>query len=108
MEIGKAALKSEMKNLKNDLKKMHFLKIIHGDIKPENIMWSPSYQKNIFIDFGMSKVVKENIGQKSFTSFFGTYNFCSEDMKKLLIDNSSGYADLYFNDIFALKKVFEM
>jgi serine/threonine protein kinase len=37
---------------------MHSLNIIHGDIKLANIMWSETYQKNIFIDFGLSMFLK--------------------------------------------------
>ena len=33
---------------------LHKLKIIHNDIKPENIMFSKKYNKWIFVDFGMS------------------------------------------------------
>ncbi len=31
---------------------MHMLQIVHRDIKPQNIMYSPAYNKNVFIDFG--------------------------------------------------------
>lgn len=46
----------------NELDKMHSKKIIHGDIKPENIMY---YQKNgslyfILIDFGSSFPLGKN------------------------------------------------
>lgn len=41
---------------------MHELKIIHGDIKPLNIMWSPEYSRNVFVDFGLSTFLEENIG----------------------------------------------
>lgn len=37
---------------------MHSLNIIHGDIKLENIMWSSTFQKNVFIDFGLSRILK--------------------------------------------------
>lgn len=37
---------------------MHTLQIIHGDIKNENIMWSPTFQKNIFVDFGLSQFLQ--------------------------------------------------
>ena len=61
---------------------MHKLKIIHRDIKPENIMLSPSYRKPVFIDFGLSTIIKEEIGIKTFTSFAGSMNFASEEMVK--------------------------
>lgn len=41
-------------------------------------MWSPTFNKNIFVDFGMSQFLKEEIGFNTFTKFFGTYNFCGE------------------------------
>jgi serine/threonine protein kinase len=31
---------------------MHQLKIVHRDIKSDNIMYSPTYKKNVLIDFG--------------------------------------------------------
>lgn len=42
------------RELLESLKIMHSLKIIHGDIKPDNTMWSPAFKKHIFIDFGLS------------------------------------------------------
>lgn len=39
---------------------MHKLKINHVDIKRENIMFSPSFKKSVFIDFGTTTYVKEN------------------------------------------------
>lgn len=40
---------------------MHQLKVIHSDIKPPNVMFSPSYQKNVFLDFGVAEVINEEI-----------------------------------------------
>ena len=70
-------------------------------------MWSEEYQKNVFIDFGMSMVVKEKPGQRTLTHYFGTYGFCCDDMRKLLFEQKVGYVDLYHNDVYALRKVFE-
>lgn len=56
---------------------MHRLHFIHYDIKPENIMYSASFRKIVFIDFGLSTLIRENIGEKSATMFVGTINFCS-------------------------------
>jgi serine/threonine protein kinase len=41
---------------------MHQLRIVHLDIKPENIMLSPSFRKPVFIDFGFSSLIEEQIG----------------------------------------------
>jgi hypothetical protein len=64
-------------------------------------MWSNSYNKMVLIDFGLSTVVKEKIGELSFTHYFGTYNYCLQEMKDLLTKQSFGYVDLYFNDLYA-------
>ena len=49
-----------MKTVANDLKEnlfeMHLLKIVHSDIKPANILFSESYKKNVFFDFGVANV----------------------------------------------------
>lgn len=39
--------------------KMHQIKIIHSDIKPANSMFSASYERNIFLDFGIAEYVNE-------------------------------------------------
>ena len=36
---------------------MHTFNIIHGDIKPQNIMWSPKFNKLVLIDFGLTKTI---------------------------------------------------
>jgi serine/threonine protein kinase len=56
---------------------MHSLKVVHRDIKPDNIMYSKSFKKHVFIDFGGSVLLKESIGEKSLTKFLGTTGFCS-------------------------------
>lgn len=83
---------------------LHSLKIIHGDIKPENIMWSPTFKKNVLIDFGLSLFLSEKPGFKTLTNYFGTYQFSSPEMKKILSTKTAMYVDLYYNDLFALKK----
>lgn len=44
--------------LRRKLYLLHYLKIIHGDIKPENIAYSCSLDEYVFIDFGLSKIIK--------------------------------------------------
>lgn len=41
-----------MKELKRSLKIMHSINVVHRDIKPDNIMYSESLKKHVFIDFG--------------------------------------------------------
>lgn len=41
---------------------MHMLQIVHRDIKPGNIMFSPTFNKNVFIDFGGSEILMEALG----------------------------------------------
>ena len=45
-----------------DLAVMHHLHLVHRDIKPENIMLSSSFKKLVYIDFGLSTFIKEEIG----------------------------------------------
>lgn len=59
---------------------MHDLNIIHGDIKTENIMWSETYKRNVFVDFGCSRLLSEKIGEKTFTYYFGTLGYSSKEM----------------------------
>jgi serine/threonine protein kinase len=93
--------------MKRNLLVMHSLKICHMDASPKNIMYSPTFDKWVFIDFGLSKMVKENIDEKSFTAFCGTYVFCSSDMALLFPKNSVGWVNLYLNDVWGLKESFE-
>lgn len=57
---------------------MHFFHIVHLDIKPANMMFSPFYKKMVFIDFGLSRFVQEEVGFKSLTGFEGSLSYCSQ------------------------------
>lgn len=46
---------------------MHNLQICHLDIKYENIGWSATFKKFVFLDFGLSMIVNEPIGKKTLT-----------------------------------------
>lgn len=94
-----APFKLKKNNLKKQLAFMHSLGIIHGDIKSENIMWSPTYHKNVFIDFGFTKMLNEQIGQRTKTAFFGTMGYCGDEMKSILYKSGGGHVDLYYNDV---------
>lgn len=66
-------------------------------------MWSPKFQKNIFIDFGLTMLINEKVGQKTFTHYFGTYGYSSPEMKAIFNEASINYIDLYYNDLHGLK-----
>ena len=44
--------------LKRKLRLLHNFSVVHVDIKPENIMFSPTSEELVFIDFGFSRVLK--------------------------------------------------
>ena len=87
--------------LRRDLSLIHSFKIIHFDIKPENIVFSPHYKKPVFIDFGFSEIIKEGRGFKTFSVFKGTPNFTSPEMLSIMNEEAS-FVDLYYNDAFGL------
>jgi len=60
------------------LKRLHTLSIVHNDIKLDNIMISPTLEKVVFIDFGLTHLVKEKIGRKTQSLFKGSYYFVSD------------------------------
>lgn len=64
-------------DLWESLKLLHELRIVHGDIKPDNVMWSPTYRKLVFVDFGLSCCPSQKIGEMTYTVYFGTPMFSS-------------------------------
>ena len=83
--------------------KLHANNIVHNDINPSNIMYSPTYQKAVFIDYGFSQILEEDIGKKTYTAFQGTAGYVSSEMLKLFsVDEKKDYIDLYYNDLVAL------
>ncbi len=66
------------KDLKESLLRLHSFGVIHHDIKNYNIAFSNEFSRFVFIDFGLSKIIQEDLSYKSFTTFSGTPNFCSE------------------------------
>lgn len=83
---------------------LHSLNICHKDIKYENIGYSKIYEKFVFLDFGFSKCLSEPIGYKSITNYEGTFNYSSDEMKKLYFLRRKSHVDLYFNDLCCLQK----
>lgn len=56
------------------------------------------------IDFGLSKIIAEEIGKPSVSSFVGSMNFCSEEMLELFLKDRPGIVDLYLNDAICFDK----
>ena len=61
---------------------LHHLKLIHMDIKMENIMLSPAYKRPVFIDFGLSELIEEDVGDQSEIYYRGSLYYCSDEMKR--------------------------
>jgi len=88
--------------LKIKLRTLHSFKIIHLDIKPDNILFCHQTNQLVLIDFGFSKVIAEDLGFKSMTTFTGTMSYCSPEMTAIS-GHSSSFIDLYYNDIYSLQ-----
>ena len=59
------------------------------------------------MDFGLSKMVAEKVGQKSYTNFIGTFPYVSPEMQKTYFLRQRLPVDLYENDQCGLKKIYE-
>lgn len=76
-EIYNRIDEKDIESLKTKLNMLHYFRLVHMDIKPENIMFSKTYEKLVFIDFGFSRVVNEEKGYKTKTQFHGSIRYCS-------------------------------
>ena len=83
---------------------MHSLKLVHRDIKPLNVAWSPTFKRWIFLDFGFSTILQENFGEKTYTKFIGTFNYTIDELQSLFLFGEKGAVNFYKNDEFGLKK----
>lgn len=45
-------------DLTQNLKVLHSLKMVHKDIKPDNILYSETMKRFVFTDFGLTHAVK--------------------------------------------------
>jgi serine/threonine protein kinase len=63
--------------LRAQLRLMHEFRIVHLDVKPENVIWSEHQQRAVFIDFGFAEVIREDRGFKTQSAFKGTPNYAS-------------------------------
>lgn len=66
-------------------------------------MLSRTYKKTVFIDFGLSKIVKEVMGFKTVTSFCGSVRLCTNEMMDCFLQKRNLKVDLYYNDLHCLQ-----
>jgi hypothetical protein len=90
--------------LKTKLQRLHLLQIVHLDIKPANVAFSTGLGEAVLIDFGFSEVLLESKGFSTLTSFVGSLSHCSPEMFHCYNSSQSQLVDLYYNDVYALKK----
>ena len=55
--------KAFLKEMKKKLSKMRQLHLVHIDIKPDNILYSPGWRKIVLIDFGLATFIKESVSE---------------------------------------------
>lgn len=67
-------------------------------------MYSPSYDRPVFIDFGLSRIISENIGETTLTNYVGTVDYWSPEMGKCYLEKKALHIDLYYNDLYGLEK----
>lgn len=59
-------------SLKKRVRGMHMMCLVHKDIKPPNVLYSPSKKELVLCDFGISDFLTEKHGWKSLTFQEGT------------------------------------
>ena len=69
------------RELFENLRVMHSLKMVHRDMKENNIGWSPSFRRWVFLDFGFTTILKEGIGEKTWTKFIGTFSYTIKELQ---------------------------
>ena len=81
--------------------------MVHVDIKPDNILYSPGWRKIVLIDFGLATFIEQRVDESTETHFMGTPRFAGEEMKYLHDYKRSGLVNLYKNDYEMLIKTAE-
>ena len=56
----------------------------------------------VWLDFGLSRILGEELGQKTLTGFVGTFEVTSKEMQKLYFLKNRSLVDLYHNDVCGL------
>ena len=65
-------------------------------------MLSPSFKKPVFIDFGLSELIEEEVGIYSNIYFKGSMAYCSDEMSKAYKTKQKELVDFYYNDLHCL------
>ena len=84
--------------MKKKLSVLRQLHLVHVDIKPENILYSPGWKKIVLVDFGLSMFVKQSVDEETETAFIGTPNYAGKEMQELFEQKTNGLINLYKND----------
>jgi len=90
------------KDLMLNLKLLHSYHIVHFDIKPDNIAFSNKWAKFVFIDFGLTDCIQEDIGSLKMMSFRGSLEYCSPSFYNLYTNPNQNLVDPYYNDCHCL------
>lgn len=80
---------------------MHAHRFVHRDVKPNNVVYSPSLGSYVLCDFGITAPIPSGPGTKTFAFSDGTMKYMSEELKEL--PPEGGLVDLYCADMHALK-----
>lgn len=88
------------------LRVLHSFGLIHKDVKPDNMAYSPLLKDFVFLDFGVSQYVQERPGEKTLTFREGTFTYMSAEMKQVGA-GEQGMVDLFWNDLSGLEKSVE-
>jgi len=102
IEDKKINFESFKQEMTENLYIAHMWNIVHMDLKPSNIMFSPKKQRYVLIDFGLSNIIHETVGFKSLISFSGNLQYCSQEMVELFQENQKKFIDIYYNDLVCL------
>ena len=84
----------------------HIFSIMHLDIKNDNIGFSSKLKKWVFLDYGMSQIVREGLGHRTDIRYSGTMGYMSQEMMTNCLNRKP--VDLYGNDAHALAQTVQI
>jgi len=96
--LSKEYIKNIFDKMKDNIKKLHLLGIVHGDIKLSNFIYNEIKDEIYIIDFGYSHKNMDGYGIPK-----GTPDYCSPELFNYIEYNNESYSYIGFkNDIWAL------